>query len=171
MPGIAPSPVRVAPVDDTTADAVRALQVAADQRPYVGDTAFNLADTRRDPMSEAMAVLVGDTVVGFYRLDFAPTAIIGRALDTPGVGLRAFMIDRARQGRGYGTQAMAACCDDLRRRHPHRRQLLLTVNCRNLAALAMYRKAGCIDTGELYAGGHAGPQHLLLRPLHSPDCH
>ena len=44
-----------------------------------------------------------------------------------------------------------ALCDDLRRRHPQRRLLVLMVNCRNRAAVAAYRKAGFVDTGELHA--------------------
>ena len=44
--------------------------------------------------------------------------------------------------------------------------LVLMVNCRNRAAVAAYKKAGFIDTGELHAGGRAGPQHLMLHGLH-----
>lgn len=165
MSHIALSPVRVAPVDDATARAVRNLQTAPDQYAYIGDIAFNLADSLRDPLSEAMAVLIDDEVIGFYRLDFAPNSVAGRALTEPSVGLRGLVIDQAQQGHGYGSQAMAACCDDLRRRHPQRQLLVLTVNCGNLPAIAMYRKAGFVDTGELYQSGSAGPQHLMLHRL------
>ncbi|HEY5851665.1 MAG TPA: GNAT family N-acetyltransferase [Lysobacter sp.] len=159
--------VRVARVlDDATALAVRGLRVGEDQYRYVGDTAFNLGDSLRDPMSEAMAVLSDDTIVGFYRLDFAPNAVAGRPMHAPSVGLRAFVIDQHWQGRGLGTRAMVACCADLRRRHADRALLVLTVNCNNHAAIAAYRKAGCIDTGELHQGGSAGPQHLMIIPLH-----
>ncbi|KQZ59101.1 hypothetical protein ASD53_05840 [Lysobacter sp. Root559] len=173
MPGMSVVPaatatVRVVPVDDALADAVRALRVAPEQLQFVGETAFNLDDTRRDPSSEAMAVLAGDQVIGFYRLDFHPEAVGGRAFDELSVGLRAVVIDRERQGRGYGAQAMDACCDDLRRRHPQLRLLALTVNCRNLAAIAAYRRSGFVDTGELFLGGAAGPQHLMLRRLQPP---
>ncbi|MFD0739879.1 GNAT family N-acetyltransferase [Lysobacter koreensis] len=166
MSRIISSMVDVMPVgDDATARAVHALQLAPEQARYVGDIAFNLGDSLRDPMSEAMAVRVGDEVVGFYRLDFAPNAVAGRTLAEPSVGLRALVIGRAWQGRGIGAQAMAACRDDLRRRHPQRALLVLTVNCENHAGIAMYRKAGFVDTGELYHGGSAGPQHLLLLRL------
>ncbi|MGJ7904252.1 GNAT family N-acetyltransferase [Lysobacter sp. 1R34A] len=163
--------VRVRPVDAALAPSVRALQVAPEQQAFVGDTAFNLADTWRDPNSEAMAILAGDRVVGFYRLDFSVQAIAGRPLGEPGVGLRAYMIDRAEQGRGYGTRAIAACRDDLRLRHPQRRLLALTVNLRNRPAIRAYLKAGFVDTGELFHGGSAGPQHLMLMRLipSSPD--
>lgn len=160
-----PPAVRVQPITPALAAAVDALQVTPDQHPYVGDTAFNRTQAQDDPLSEAMAILSGDAVIGFYRLDFAPNAVAGRGFGVPSVGLRAFMLDHARQGCGDGTRAMRALCADLRQRHPRRRLLVLTVNCRNRAALAAYRKAGCVDTGELYAGGRAGPQRLMLRGL------
>lgn len=160
--------VHVQPVTPALADAVRALRVAPAQLDYVGETAFNLADTQRDPLSEAMAVLADDSVIGFYRLDFAPNAIVGRGLGAPSVGLRAFLLDIRQQGRGYGARAALALCDDLRVRHPQRRLLVLAVNCRNRAAIATWRKAGFVDTGELLGGGRAGPQHLMLRGLGAP---
>jgi RimJ/RimL family protein N-acetyltransferase len=157
--------IRVQPVTDALVAGVRALQVAPEQRDYVGDAAFNLEQTLADPLSEAMAILAGERVIGFYRLDFAPNAVAGRSFGAPSVGLRAFMLDAAQQGRGYGTRAALALCDDLQRRHPQRRLLVLMVNCRNRAAVAAYRKAGFVDTGELHRGGRAGPQHLMLRGL------
>ncbi len=161
--------VRVEPIvdpDSAAASQVRALRVSPEQYRYIGDPAFNLSDTLRDPKSEALAVLADGIVVGFYRLDFAPNAVVGRSLGAPSVGLRAFLIDHRHQGRGYGTGAMTACCDDLRRRHADRALLVLTVNCINAPAIAAYRKAGFIDTGELFRGGSAGPQHMMLHSLH-----
>lgn len=157
--------LRVAPVTPQQADAVRALRVAPDQQPFIGDIGFNLDDALRDANSEAMAILVGATPVGFYRLDFAPTIVARRSIGQAAVGLRAFFLDLDWQGRGLGTRAVQACCDDLRARHPGRRLLALNVNCRNVAAVNAYRKAGFVDTGELYLGGSAGPQHLMVRQL------
>jgi RimJ/RimL family protein N-acetyltransferase len=160
--------VHVEPVTFALADAVRALHVGPGQEAYVGDPAFNLANTQLDPLSEAMAVLADGTVVGFYRLDFAPNTIVGRPYGVPVVGLRAFVIDARRQGRGVGTRAAVAMCEDVRRRHPQRRMLLLAVHCQNHAGIAAYRKAGFVATGELLGGGRAGPQQLMLRDLGIP---
>lgn len=159
--------VGVAPVDAALEPAVRRLQVTTAQRPFVGDTDFNLDDALRDPLSDAMAILANGGVIGFYRLDRAPNAVTGRPLARPHLGLRAFLIDHRQQGRGLGTRAVRACCDDAGRRHPQHRLLALTVNCRNHAAIATYRHAGFEDSGELFHGGDAGPQHLLLYRL--PD--
>lgn len=160
--------VHVQPVTPALVEGVRALQVEPGQVGYVGDPAFNLANAQEDALSEAMAILADDDVVGFYRLDFAPNAIVGRPFATASVGLRAFLIDARRQGRGYGARAALAMCDDLRRRHPQRRLLLLAVHCRNRAGVATYRNAGFVDTGELLGGGRAGPQHLMLCSLEDP---
>ncbi|MEO6137134.1 MAG: GNAT family N-acetyltransferase [Luteimonas sp.] len=165
----APDDVHVAPVDASSIDAVRRLQVGEGQSLYVGDPAFNLDNAQLDPLSEAMAVFAGDRVIGFYRLDFAPNTICGRAFEMPSVGVRAFLIDAREQGHGYGSLAALAMCADVRRRHPQRRLLLLAVHCVNTAGIAAYRKAGFIDTGELLGGGRAGPQHLMLRNLDNTD--
>jgi len=156
--------IRVAPVTPELAERVRALRVDADQYAYVGDVSFNLIDAERDPLSDAMAILADDQVIGFYRLDYAATIVTCKPLDA-GIGLRAFLIDRSCQGQGLGTRAIGAVCEDIHRRHPDKRVLALNVNCRNLAAIRAYRNAGFVDTGELYFGGSAGPQHLMLRRL------
>ncbi len=166
-PMIAIPDLHVAPVTPQLASAVRTLRVAEDQYPFVGDVTLNLALAEADPNSDAMAILVGDTVIGFYQLDFAGAMAGWNPHGKAGVGLRAFMLDRDWQGRGLGTRAINACCADLERRHPERRLLALTVNCSNLGAIRAYRKAGFVDTGELYFGGKAGPQHLMVRGLNA----
>ncbi|WP_417472181.1 GNAT family N-acetyltransferase [Luteimonas mephitis] len=157
--------LRVAPVKPELVEALRALRVAPGQQTFVGDTGFNLDDAMRDPNSEAMAIVVGATPVGFYRLDFAPTIVARRSIGEAGIGLRAFFLDAGWQGRGLGTRAVQACCEDLQARHPDRHLLALNVDCRNVAAINAYRKAGFVDTGELCLGGSAGPQHLMVRRL------
>lgn len=159
-----PAAVHVLPVDAALAPRIQALRLAPGQYAHVGEIAFNLADARRDPMSEAMAVVAGDEVIGFYRLDLAPHAVIGQALPEPHLGLRSLLLDRAWQGRGLGAAAMRACCADAARRHPGRRWLALLVDCGNHAAIATYRGAGFLATGERRAVG-AWPQQLMLRRL------
>ena len=140
------------------------MRLAPGQYPYVGEIAFNLADARRDPMSEAMAVMAGERAIGFYRLDFAPRAVIGRALPSPHLGLRSLLLDREWQGRGLGSAAVRACCRDARRRHPDRRWLALLVDCTNRPAIATYRRAGFHATGERRMVG-SWAQQLMLRRL------
>ena len=162
---IAAGTVRVQPVTPALHDAVAALRVTPAQQAQVGDVAVHLAQAAQDPCSEAMAILAGDTVVGFYRLDFAERLLAGRDFGSAGVALRPFLVDARWQGRGLGTRALRALVDDLRARHPRRRLLLLAVGVGNLAALALYRRAGFVDSGTLLPGGRGGPQRLFLRAL------
>lgn len=166
---IAKPDVRVAPVTPETAEAVRRLRVVPEQYPFVGDVAFNLLDAEAGARSEAMAILVGETVAGFYRLDYAPTIVAWKPICSASVGLRAFMLDRDWQGRGLGTRAVLACCADIEQRHPRARLLALNVDCINRCAISAYRKAGFVNTGELHFGGKAGPQHLMVRALGRDD--
>lgn len=164
----APVLIHVAPVTPTLAVGVRDVQVAPAQAQYVGNTAFNLQDADNDPLSEPMAILRNGQVIGFYRLDFAPNSIIGRSLGTPHAGVRAFCIDHRQQGHGYGARAVTAMADDLGKRHPDRRLLVLAVNARNRIAIATYKRAGFIHNGQYVPGGRAGPQLVMFRYQPAP---
>src|SRR3546814_2563262 len=94
--------LHVAPVTPERIDAVRALRVAPEQEPFVGATGFNLDDALRDENSEAMAILVGATPGGFYRLDFSHTNVARRSISETSAGLRAFFLDVEWPGRGRG---------------------------------------------------------------------
>jgi RimJ/RimL family protein N-acetyltransferase len=169
------SRIHVAPVTPASADAVRALRLSPGQDAYAGDPALNLRIAQEDPRCEPMAVFADDAVIGFYRLDFRAEAILGRpfggaggdghAADGAVVALRALLIDARQQRRGFGLRAVQALCADVERRHALHRLLLLLVHCRNQPAIATYRRAGFVDTGQLFEGGRAGPQHLMLRTL------
>ena len=159
----APVLIHVAPVTPTLAPGVRAVQVWPTQAQYVGNTAFNLQDAENDPLSEPMAILSNGRVIGFYRLDFAPHAVLGRSLGTPHAGIRAFCNDHHEQGRGHGIRAVTALADDLRKRHPDRRLLALVVHASNRIGIATYKRAGFIHNGEYVPGGRAGPQLVMLR--------
>lgn len=164
-PAAASSRVRVAPASAAPAAGLLALSVSPEQRAFVGDTAFNILDAARDPLSDAMAVLAGERVIGFYRLDRAPCTVAGRDLGEPTLGLRGLFIDQHVQGRGYGVASVEACLRDARERHRQHRLFVLAVHCCNHAAIATYLRAGFHDTGQRLPGGSAGPQQLMLRRL------
>ena len=161
-PMSAPLFIHVAPVTPTLEAGVRAIELAREQHAYVGDPGFNLDDALRDPSSQAMAILANGRVIGFYRLDFAPRAVLGRSLGAPHAGLRALCLDRRVQGHGLAARALGALLAHFKRTHPRTPLLALAVHCSNLPALAAYRRAGFVPTGELMPGGRAGPQHVML---------
>lgn len=112
-----------------------------------------------------MAILHGDTPVGYYRIEPNARSVARYDFAVPALGLRAFFIDTDWQGRGFGTLALAALIIDLAERHPRACLLVLTVNRNNHATRRLYLRAGFHDGNELYHGGRSGPQHLLLRVL------
>ena len=81
--------------------------------------------------------------------------------DSNGLGLRNVVIDHRMQGKGIGVQAIISLLNNIKAFYPDHNQLYLTVNCRNAGAIKCYLKAGFVDTGELYLGGDAGPQHIM----------
>jgi GNAT superfamily N-acetyltransferase len=157
--------IRVVPIDAALRPALLDLRVLPAQRDWVRVITDLLADVALCPDSEPMAILRGDTPVGYYRIEPNARSVAGRDFAVPALGLRAFFIDADWQGRGIAGQALVALIANVVERHPHARLLALTVNCNNHTALRLYLRAGFIDSGELYHGGRSGPQQLLLRVL------
>ncbi len=145
--------------------ALTGLRVAPDQEQFSGQPAQVIAAAV--PHLTLHVILKGGDPVGLFRLDdafhenhdFAPQG---------SVGLRSVIVDRAHQGRGIGTTMIRALPAYLARNHPAAVTLLLTVNLRNTAARRIYLKGGFTDTGTLYLGGSAGPQHVLRMDLPEP---
>ncbi|WP_266168576.1 GNAT family N-acetyltransferase [Dyella subtropica] len=160
-----PPAIRVAPVTAELRSAVLGLRVQPEQYAFVSPIDVSLADAEQCPGSTPMTILFGGTPVGYYRIEHSARSVADRDFDVPALGLRSLFIDMNWQGRGFGTPALAALNDDLAMRHAEARLLVLTVNCRNLAARALYLRAGFVDSGELYHGGRSGPQHLMWCPL------
>jgi len=157
--------IRVSPVTTALRDAVLRLHVRPEQDGFVSPPARTLSDAEQCPGSGPMAILLGDAPIGYYRIERSAYSLTGRDDDADALGLRSFQLDAAWQGRGLGAIAMTALLADLAQRHPQAQRILLTVNCDNAAALALYRHAGFADSGTLYHGGRSGPQHLLWRAL------
>ena len=148
----------------TLADRARVAHLAVhpEQVRFSG-TVAEAFDTPQ-PDVDFHAILAADTPVGFFKIDRGYPAAHGFA--EPGdLGLRAVIVDAARQGKGIGTAAMRALPAYLRGLYPQARRLWLTVNLQNPAAIASYRKAGFQDTGAIWPHGAAGPQHIMRLPL------
>lgn len=114
-----------------------------------------------EPDVDFHAICLGADAVGFFKIDrdYARRHHFAGARD---LGLRAFLIGRAYQGRGIGAAAVRALPGYLAAHYPEARGVVLTVNMSNPAAKACYRNGGFADTGEIYEGGQAGPQ-LVMR--------
>lgn len=157
--------VRVAPVTVAVRAAVLRLRPFPAQTAFVSPPALTLPDAERSAGTQPMAILLGDTVIGYYRIERSARSLTGRGVDRYALGLRSFQLDRAWQGRGLGTAAMQALLADLGARWANARTLLLTVSPRNTAALRVYLRTGFADQGALYHDRRAEPEHVLSRAL------
>jgi RimJ/RimL family protein N-acetyltransferase len=129
------------------------------------------ADPTRFPLAIVVPGIAGgggyDVVVGMLTLDWGDRSRRYAAADE--IGLHGVLVDRRHRGHGYGVAALRALPALVVAEHPQARAIALTVNVRNATAIAAYRAAGFVDTGELFLGGEAGPQHVFRRGLESFD--
>lgn len=153
----------VQPVTPALAAQLRTLRVAPGQYGYVGDIQAALVEAEGDPHCEAMAVLLGERVVGFYRIALAPPDAGLAPCSEARAMLRGLCIARELQGRGLGTRALRACVEDLRRRHPRVRVLSVAVDCGNRRAIEVYRTAGFADAGVWHFGAAMPRRMMQLR--------
>jgi RimJ/RimL family protein N-acetyltransferase len=152
--------VRLAPVAPALRERLLALAPRPEQERFAGRLSDTLPAAEADPEREPVAILEGDEPVGFFVLHRGPAA--GElAPERRDVLLRAFLVDAAAQGRGIATRALAALPDFVSERLPGVRRIVLSVNVKNPVAIRTYARAGFADSGALYHGGAAGPQHVF----------
>ncbi len=150
------------PIGPDEYDRVSHLIVAPDQIRFSG-TVHEAFRTPEDGI-DFHAITAANRIVGFFKIDRLYSGRIALARPAE-LGLRAFLIDLASQGKGLGTQAVRAIAPYLRQSYPHAPALVLTVNVVNPIARAAYLKGGFEDTGQIWRHGQAGPQNFLRMPL------
>lgn len=154
--------ITLAPLSRDDLDAVRGLRPLPEQEPFSG-TGAQIASDPREAI-DFHGIFDGDRLVGVFKIDRAYED--GQSFADPGAwGLRGMLIDAGAQGKGVGKSAFAKLPGYLRGQYPDLDSLWLTVNCKNPAARHVYLRGGWEDTGELYHGGRAGPQHILRLSL------
>jgi diamine N-acetyltransferase len=123
------------------------LSVWPEQQRFISDyspiAALALAKAYIRPGGMAWApyaIYAGGTMVGFFALAYEPDT-------TNHCWLFHFFIDQRYQGRGYGKAALQCLIELVRREHPRRRTLHLTVHAENIAAQRLYTAAGFQPTG------------------------
>ena len=154
--------VTLRPMTDADRNAMLALRLTPGQERFVCPIAQILED--RLPAEDFHLIVEAASVVGSFSID----RDYARRQDfcLPGeLGLLGFLVDSRQQGRGIGQAACAGLGNYLSRHYPDRSSVVLTVNCRNLAAQRLYLSTGFEDTGELYHGGRSGPQHIYRMPI------
>lgn len=149
--------ISLRPLDRRDADRVVNIAPRPDQERFAGTVAAALAEPETVDLHE---ICEGERAVGLFKIDRAYH--LNHDFADPGdLGLRGVLLDAGVQGRGIGTGAMRCLPDYLPPRYPKAARVYLTVNFRNPAAIAVYRKAGFTDDGRVFLGGSAGPQHVM----------
>lgn len=143
-------------------DRVLGLSLHEAQQPFVAPIAQTL--TELHPRLSAHLIEHGDLVAGFFLID-QDYALHYPFASADSVGLRSFFIDQRFQGLGLAKRSLLALPDYLRAQHMAAAAVFLTVNCKNEAAIPLYRQCRFEDTGELYLDGGYGPQHIMRLAL------
>ena len=152
--------VRLAAVSPDLRGTLLGLAPRPEQERFAGRLADTLPAAEADPERTPVAILADGEPVGFFVLHRGPAAGV-LAPEGRDVLLRAFLVDARHQGRGIATRALAALPGFVAERLPGIHRIVLSVNVRNPVAIRTYERAGFADTGALYHGGAAGPQHVF----------
>lgn len=132
-----------------------ALVVGSEQLKFVDPMPLTLETTALQ--RDNFVIEANGEIAGFFQVDT-------RAPDfarLPLLELCQVVIDQRFQGRGLGKRFVARLPELLEREYPDAPGVVLTVNCRNKMAHRVYAASGFKDTGEIYAGGPSGPQHIM----------
>lgn len=142
------------------------LELAADQQDFAGDPLRMMLVALEEDSRVPYVVDSGGMAVGVLTLQRGAGSLAGWADDESVWLLRGFLIDRRRQGQGLGTLAASAAVREAAKLTARlgggEAGVVLSVNERNPAGQAAYRKAGFEDRGQ-YLGGNAGPQRTMYR--------
>ncbi len=138
------------------------IRLHAQQLKFAGTSTEFLADN--DDSTDRHVIMRSGQVVGYFKIDksyfdnydFCPQHALG---------LRSVVVDQAFQGQGIGLAAMKNLPTYLAELYPEYRAVYLTVNVKNITAKNCYLAAGFEDLKQLYLGGSAGPQHIMVMVL------
>jgi len=104
--------VALEPIDEGNLAAVFDLDVAPSQRGFVARNPWSLAQALTEyEVAWPRAIVADGEVVGFLMLEIDPDDEDGHNFY-----LWRLMVGEEQQGRGYGAQAVAAACDEVRAR-------------------------------------------------------
>ena len=116
-----PSSPRLEALTPANVEAACQLRIRPDQHPFVEPVARSIAEAYVHPdLAWPRLVVDGDEVVAFV-MAFLPLRVLDE--DRPGLlrsGIWRLNVAADHQGHGYGTFAVRAVCDELRRREQSR---------------------------------------------------
>lgn len=135
--------VALVPVNRANFTSCIDLEVAPDQKGFVADNLYSIAQAKVEPTWVPMAVMDGETVVGF--------AMYGHEVDVGRWWIIRLMIGAEHQGKGYGHAAMKALVARMVDLHGAG-EIRLGCVPGNDRAKHLYERHGFRETGEIEDG-------------------
>jgi len=119
-----------------------------------------IAKNTKEPISSPFGVYRDDDIVSFFTLESSNPNV--QMIDdfVGSYWLDSFFITKHYRGRGLAKTIFLEIINNVKVYFPHATSLNLTVNFRNKIAKKIYQDCGVLDTGMIYRGGPAGPQHI-----------
>jgi ribosomal protein S18 acetylase RimI-like enzyme len=139
------------------------VQVLAEQEQFIDPVAKALSTMKEGEIP--FLVRSDHQDVGFFTLRPSADDQVEQLRSPNRCTLLSFMIDAKQQGKGFGSHILSKLAEVASTSFPGAHSIGLTVNCRNSHAYRLYEKNGFRDFGELYHGGSAGPQHIMILDL------
>lgn len=121
-----------------------ALEVAEAQQNFVAPNVRSLAQAAYETMWQPHGVYLDDEMVGFAM--YGIYNYEGRDI----WDITRLMIDKAHQGKGYGTQAMHLILDAMRAEAPQIQEVYISFVPENAAARHVYSKIGFVEDGMMH---------------------
>ncbi|MCS1352292.1 GNAT family N-acetyltransferase [Mechercharimyces sp. CAU 1602] len=112
-----------------------------------------------DPNRHPVVILHAERPVGFFILHHRSELTDFTKKETS-LLIRSLSVNHSEQGKGIALQAMRLLPNYVRLHFPLVTELMLVVNEKNIAAQALYHKAGYLDHG-IRREGPVGPQKIL----------
>lgn len=138
------------------------LEILPEQLPFSGDIycALNTLLVRPSGDIAGFILLVDGEPKGFFMLKRRSCLPHWAAQDS--ATLHALQVDRQVQGQGLGRIFLQGLPEAARTTWPDIRQIMLSVDADNLAAMKLYLGLGWVDTGEAYEGRIGFERRLVL---------
>ena len=136
--------VRLQPVDEDSFYHVIKLKIRPEQKGFVADNVFSIAEAKVHSTFVPLAIYADQTLVGFTMYGFDP--------DAQERWIIRLMIDQAFQGQGYGRAATLEVVRRIRKEFPDCGAVFLSFEPENKNAESLYLSLGFQHTGRVEEG-------------------
>ncbi|MCK1993266.1 GNAT family N-acetyltransferase [Peribacillus muralis] len=122
-----------------------------------------IEDFRRDKHNLPMMIVFNADLVGCFAL-YTDKAGNQYTHNENAILLKSFSLDSRHQKMGLAFKALKVLPDMIKRNHPDKNEIILTVHHTNIPAINLYKKAGFVDKGYRFKGqdGEELVFHLAL---------